>query len=171
MNDFTRCEVGFTLMELVVVMVILTLTALLVFPKLSKTGEGELRSSARALAATVRYLEDRAVSTKTAYRMRINLDETAVEVTKLLPDGEEQPAGDVLLSKKLLAEGITISDVITSRLGKVTYGEVLLDFGPLGLGEPATIHLRSQDGRFYTVQAYPRGGRVKVFDSYSGAAI
>jgi hypothetical protein len=36
--------------------------------------------------------------------MRINLDETAVEVTKLLPDGEEQPAGDVLLSKKLLAE-------------------------------------------------------------------
>jgi general secretion pathway protein H len=158
-------------MELVVVIVILTLAALLVFPKLSKTGEGELRSSARALAATFRYVEDTAISTKTAYRMRINLDESAVQVTKLLANGEEQASDDVLLSEKLLAEGITISDVITSRLGKITNGEVQFDFGPLGLGEPATVHLRSQDGHFYTVRAYPRGGRVKVFDNYSGAGI
>ena len=159
---------GFTLVELVVVLVILSFAALLVYPKLSVTGHAGLRSSARSLSASIRYLEDLAVATKTAYRMKISLNGSDIEILKVMPDGGEQPADDVLPDRSLLADGITVSDVITSRLGKVSEGEVRLDFGPLGLDGFFTIHLRSAKGLFYTVRAYPRSGKVRVFENYSG---
>ncbi len=162
---------GFTLMELMVVILILSVVAVLVFPKLSNNGEADLRSSARSLAAALRYLEDTAVSTKTAYRMWINLDDSSIRVSRVLPDGDEQPDDDVFFSDKLLADDVVISDVITSRLGKVSAGEAQLDFTPMGLRELATIHLRSKKDRFYTVTAYPRNNRVKVFENYSGGTI
>lgn len=163
---------GFTLIELVVVLVIISIVALLVYPKLSPTSQSDLRSAARSLAATIRYVEDRGVATKNVYRMKINLDEASFSVTQISSDGSEEAADDVELRKKMvLAEGISIADVNTSRLGKVAAGEVDLDFGPMGLGEFISIHLRTQNGSYFTVQAYPRSGRVKVFDNYSGGTV
>lgn len=162
---------GFTLMELMVVLFILSVVAVLVFPKLSNNGAADLRSSARNLAAALRYLEDTAVSTKTPYRMWINLDDSSIRVNKVLSDGSEQPDDDVFFSDKFLADDITISDVITSRMGKVSAGEVQLDFTPMGLREMATIHLKTKKDLFYTVTAYPRNNRVKVFENYSGGTI
>jgi general secretion pathway protein H len=163
---------GFTLIELVVVLVIISIVALLVYPKLSPTSQSDLRSAARSLAATIRYVEDRGVATKNVYRMKINLDEASVSVTQIASDGSEEAADDVELRKKMvLVDGITIADIDTSRLGKVAAGEVDLDFGPLGLGEFISIHLRAQNGSYFTVQAYPRTGRVRVFDNYSGGTV
>jgi general secretion pathway protein H len=162
---------GFTLIELMVIIVILSVVALLVFPKMSNNGNADLRSSARSVAAALRYLEDKAVSTKTAYRMSIDMNDSSIRVSRILSDGDEQPDDDVFFSGKLLADDITVADVITSRLGKVSVGEVQLDFTPMGLRELATIHLRSKSDRFYTVTAYPRNNRVKVFENYSGVAM
>lgn len=170
-STFSGPAGGFTLVELVAVIVILSVAALLVYPKLSATGEAGLRSSARSLSATIRYVEDRAVSTKSAYRMKISLADSNIEILKIMADGNEQPAEDVIPGRPIIADGITISDVVMPRLGKITEGEARIDFGPLGLGSMATIHLRSRNGLFYTVQAYPRSGRVRVFDNYSGAFI
>ncbi len=166
-----RPDGGFTLMELMVVIVILAVVAALVYPKLPTGSDSALRSSGRSLAATIRYLEDRATATKNAYRMRLNLDRSTIGITKLSPDGTEVAADDALLKRSVLAEGITITDVITGRLGKVATGEVELDFGPLGLSEFVSIHLRSPKGRDLTLQAYPRSGRVRVFDNYSGGTV
>ncbi len=162
---------GFTLIELVVVIVILTVVALLVYPKLPSSGEGDLRSSARSLAATIRYLEDLAVTGKSPYRMRFNLGDSTVEVRKIGSDGTEETAGDVFLRRELLAGETRIADVVTSRLGKTSVGELSLDFGPDGLQEFVSVHLQSPKGLYYTVQAYPRSGRVKVFENYSGATL
>ena len=46
-STFSGPAGGFTLVELVAVIVILSVAALLVYPKLSATGEAGLRSSAR----------------------------------------------------------------------------------------------------------------------------
>ncbi len=160
---------GFTLVELVVVLVILSVAALLIFPRLSATGDSGLRSSARSISTTIRYLEDRAMATKTAYRMKINISDSSIEIVQVAADGTEQAADEIPPDSTHLADGISVSDVITPRLGKVAEGEVSIDFGPLGPDQYFTIHLRSPKGRFYTVQAYPRSGRVKLFENYSGS--
>lgn len=161
---------GFTLVELVVVIAILAAIAALVLPKIASTGRGELRCSARKLAASLRYVEDLAVTTRTGYRLHVDLEASTLRFTKVLPEGGEQPADDPLLRRETLSRGITISDVVTSN-GKVSTGEVVAEFSPLGAGDPVTIHLRSPGGEIFTVETSPHAGKVSVFDNYSGSAL
>lgn len=162
---------GFTLIELAVVVAILGMVALLVFPRLPSVDAARLRGSARSLAATLRYLEDRAVTTKTGYTLSLNLTEGAVTVMKRLPGGEQVPPDESPPAGRALAEGVSIEDVFTPRSGKRSTGEVSLEFGPGGLQEFAAIHLKSERGGQYTVMAYPASGKVRVFDGYREEAL
>lgn len=158
---------GFTLIELTVVIVILSVLAVLVFPRLPFAREGDLKTSARALAATLRYLGDRAITTKSRYRLRINFQDRGMTVTRIIQDGEEVAVTDVLLNRLSLRKGISFADIATSRLGKVSEGETVLSFSPLGAEEFTVIHLISEDGaRYYTVALYPGSGRVTVLEGY-----
>lgn len=154
---------GFTLMELVVVIAILSLAALLVFPLLPSTDAARLRGSARSLAATIRYLGDRSVATKGSFRMR--LDISGGDITVLKGDGGA-PEGDTFTSRRILADGVSLEDVTTPSQGKRGAGEMALDFGPLGIREFAAIHLKTEKGGRFTVLAYPGSGKVKVLEGY-----
>ena len=117
---------GFTLIELIVVLLILSMTAALVVPRLPATDSMELKSSARSLASMLRYLGERSVGSKNIYRLHLNISENSLRVTRKLANGDEIPPDDPLLSRKVLAAGIVIADLQTPRLGKVTEGEVLI---------------------------------------------
>lgn len=157
---------GFTLLELLVVIVIIAVSAALVAPRLPGAESAELRSSARGLAATLRYLEERSVSGKLAYRLRLNISAGTIRVTRKMASGDEVPPDDRLLTREILASRITITDVSTPRLGKVSEGEVIIDFGGAGLTEFLTVHLASASGKAFTVAAFPNNGRVKTLAGY-----
>lgn len=156
---------GFTLIELAVVLAILATVALLVFPRLPSTDATNLRGSARALAATIRYTGDKAVTAKSAYRLRVNLTDNRLAVIKMV-NGEESTDTDPFFSRQILAEGINIEDVSTPRLGKIAGGEVTVNFGPGGLEDFVVIHLQGSRDRHFTVTAYPQNGKVKVEEGY-----
>ena len=156
---------GFTLIELVVVLAILAMVALLVFPRLPSTDAASLRGSARNLAATIRYLGDKSVTTKNAYRLRINLSDTRLMVVKMV-DGEEGTDSDPFFSRQILSDGINVEDVTIPRLGKIATGEVSLNFGPGGLEDFALIHLKGSRDSHFTVTAYPQNGKVEVEEGY-----
>ncbi len=156
---------GFTLIEMVVVLAILAMVALLVFPRLPSTGATDLRNSARNLAAMIRYVEDKAVTTKSAYRLRVNLSDTRLTVVKIV-DGEEGIDSDPFFSRQILSDGINVEDVTVPRLGKVATGEVSINFGPGGLEDFAVIHLKGNHDSHFTVTAYPQNGKVKVEEGY-----
>jgi general secretion pathway protein H len=157
---------GFTLIELIVVLVIVSIAAALVAPRLPATESMELKSSARATATMLRYLGERSTGSKNIYRLRINMADNSLSVTRKLPSGDEIPPDDSLLSRKVLARGITIADLESPRIGKVTEGEVTVDFGAGGLSEFLTLHLCAAKGECYTVAGYPQGGKVKLLSGY-----
>jgi general secretion pathway protein H len=161
-----RRSSGFTLIELVIVMVLLSLTAALVLPRLPSTGSMALKSSARSAAALLRYLGERSTGSKNIYRLHVNISENSLKVTRKLPSGEELPPDDPLLSRKVLESGVTITDLENPRLGKVTEGEVLIDFGAGGLSEFMTLHLSSAKGESFTIAGYPASGKVKLLAGY-----
>jgi len=157
---------GFTLLELIVVMVLLSLVTALIAPRLPSTGSMALKSSARSTAAMLRYLGERSTGSKNIYRLHVNISENTIKITRKLPNGEEIPPEDPLLSRKVLESGVVIVDLQSPRLGKVTEGEVLIDFGAAGLTEFLTLHLKSPQGESFTVAGYPASGKVKLLAGY-----
>jgi general secretion pathway protein H len=149
-----------------VVLVVIAITAALVVPRLPSTDAMELKSSARSFASLLRYLGERSIGSKQIYRLHINFQENTIKVTRRQANGEEIPPEDPLLSRKALADGVVITDLQTPRLGTVTEGEVLIDFGAGGLTEFLTLHLHSAKGESFTVTGYPQGGKVKVLSGY-----
>lgn len=162
----TAVQRGFTLIELMVVIAILSIVVLMVLPRLPSTEAGKLRSSARSLASTIRFLGDRAVTAKSVYRLHLNLNDSTVVVKKFTAAGEETTPDDPFLSKRFIDAGITIEDVITPRLGKTSDGEVIVTFGLGGLAEFMIVHLKDGKDGHFTVIAYPNSGKVKVEEGY-----
>lgn len=156
-------------MELMVVIAVLALVAVIVIPRLSVNQAMELNRSARTLAATIRYLQDKAITSKTPYRMRIEIGGNKVRVVKLTPSGTEESPEDSFLDRPPLAEGVTVADVLTQREGKRSDGEAVLTFDMGGLADFAAIHLKSADDAVVTVMALPSSGKVTVADGYQEA--
>lgn len=153
-------------MELMVVIAVLALVAVIVVPRLSVNRAVELNRSARTLAATIRYLQDKAITSKTPYRIRLEIGSSRVQVTKLSPSGTEGSPEDSFLDRPLLPEGLIVADVLTQREGKRTDGEAVLTFDMGGLADFAAIHLQSADETVVTVMALPSSGKVTVADGY-----
>lgn len=162
----SRTSAGFTLLELVVVLAILSVVIAVVLPRLPLLQESNLRASARQTAALLRYLDERSVATKQRYRLRINLDEQRIDVVKRSASGEDIATDDPYLQRNPLLQGVIISDLTTERLGRVTNGQTLIGYGPGGLAEPLLIHLRLPGGKSYSVQALPVSATVRIYEGY-----
>ncbi|HBA88634.1 MAG TPA: general secretion pathway protein GspH [Geobacter sp.] len=158
-------QAGFTLIEMMVVIVIVAMTAALVIPRLPAPEATRLKNSARNLASGIRFLNDQAIITKKVFRLHLNLSENSTRISQLSAGGEELQPGEQFMSRRLVEEGIVIEDVTLPRLGLVTEGEVAIPFGPGGSSDGITIHLKGGEKHF-TIIAYPSGGKVKVLEGY-----
>jgi general secretion pathway protein H len=162
---------GFTLIEISVVLAIIGMVLLLVLPRLPSSESENLKISARTLASTLRYMQERAASARTTYYLRLEPGTGVARVFEASADGSEKEPEDPLLRKRAVKEGIVIADVVIPRLGKINDGQVRLDIGSGGLRDFTVIHLRSPGGTFWTVMAFPASGKVKVFDGYREEAL
>lgn len=156
---------GFTLIEVAVVLAIIGMLTLLVVPRLPAGDRENLRSSARTLAGTLRYAQERAAATRSTYYLNLAPGEGAT-LSERGADGSPRTPADPLLQKPLLKPDIRLADVTVPRLGKVTDGQLRLDIGMGGLREFVVMHLRNPAGEFWTVMAFPAGGKVKLLEGY-----
>ena len=157
---------GFTLIEVAVVLAVIGMVLLLVLPRLPSSDSENLKVSARTLASTVRYMQDRAATGRITYYLRLEPGTDSVRVLEAAADGSEKEPADPLLRKRPVKEGIVVADVTIPRLGKINDGQVRLDVAAGGLRDFVVIHLRSPDNRFWTVMAFPASGKVKVSEGY-----
>lgn len=161
-----RSRSGFTLIEIVVVMVIIGMVMMLVIPRLPSSDSENLKISARTMAASLRYLQERAATTGAGYYLSLAPGTDELKVFEVAADGSGRAPSDPLLQKPMLKEGIQVADVVVPRLGKVVDGQLRLDVGMAGLRDFVIIHLRSPEGKFWTVMTFPSGGKVKFYEGY-----
>lgn len=162
---------GFTLIEIAVVLAIIGVVLVLVVPRLPSTENEDLKISARTLAATLRYVQDRAATTGKSYVLIADPGGDDIAIQERSVDGAEKEPDDPLLRKRALRENIRVADVATPRLGRLNQDRVRLEVGVDGLRDFVTIHLRSPEGAFWTVMAFPAGGKVKVYEGYQEDAL
>ena len=149
-----RRNSAFTLIELVIVIFIISLTTALIVPNLWDNGETALKSEAKRIANTLRYIYDEAAGKKLTYTLKVNINEGAW--------GFESKKESSWFEMK---DDIVFSDIIIPSLGKITAGEAVLPFGPLGPEEPVTLHLLKNELE-YTVIFNHLNGRAKVYEGY-----
>ena len=79
-------------------------------------------------------------------------------------------AGESPLRERILAEGVSVDDLVLNSLGRVNEGEVSVRVGMEGFQELLTVHLKSRSGT-YTVIAYPVSGKVRIEEGYRDATL
>ena len=141
------CKSGFTLLELIVVLFIVSVVMAIVVPSFSGLGENKLKSEAREIASILRYMYDSAVSRKETFLINFNFNEDIVYLNG--PDGERTRRFD------------NITGVTTQSRGMISSGELIFFFEPLGIRENLSIHLNKGDKEM-TVTLNHLSGRVKI---------
>lgn len=159
-----RIQAGFTLIEIMVVLAIISMVMLLVIPRLPSSDQENLKISAQTLTSTLRYIQERAATSQTGYYLTLEPGTDSVKIYEIGADGSGKEPSDPFLQKQPVKEGIIVADVSIPRLGKVSDGQVRLDVGPAGVRDFVVIHLRSAAGKFWTVMAFPSGGKVKEYE-------
>lgn len=147
-------------------MAIIGMVMLLVIPRLPSSDQENLKISARTLASTVRYLQERAATSRIGYYLSLEPGTESLKIVEIGADGSGNVPNDPLLQKSPLKEGISVADVRIPRLGKIKDGQVRIDVSVAGIRDFVTIHLRSGAGQFWTVMIFPSGGKVKAFEGY-----
>ncbi len=146
---------GFTLIELIVVIFIISLATALIMPSFWGTEKTAVKTEARHISSALRYIYDEAVAKKQIYVLDINLDE---ESWGFKSKNESR--------RFEIKDNVEIRDVIIPSHGEISRGEVIIEFGPMGPDEPIIVHLKKGESE-YTIIFNQLNGRTKIIEGYT----
>lgn len=140
---------GFTLLELIVVIFIISMILAVSLPSFTGRGDSSLRSDSKRVASILRYLNDTAITTKDSIEMKVNLNDKTIYYKG--PEGEKKEKLESLSGISLQSKGL------------VSEGEMIVFFNLSGAPENINIHMK--DGKSSTIVALnSSSGRVRITD-------
>ena len=156
---------GFTLIELVVVVLLIGLTMVLSVPRLRYAMlTDDLRGTVRRMVGTVRTLRNEAIREQKVYALHFDLESNRLWADSADMTDEERIEAHQKAFQ--LPKGVRVLDVWRSGKGKEVAGEAVIHFTKKGYMEQSVIHLGAEDGRRFTLIFSPFLGRVKVLEEY-----
>ena len=156
---------GFTLVELVVVMVLISLFMLFSIPLFSNIDTSSLGTSARQLSGTIKYLFNESAMSGLEYRLVYDLDQGLYRAQILEANGEQVDAPDQGREAALKGD-VRFMDLQLPGRGKFTMGQITTRIHPSGWVEETIIHLDDGAGEMLTLRVSPLTGTTEVFDGY-----
>lgn len=157
---------GFTLIELIIVLVVLSAVLVITFPRMDGFLSGRyLKSTSRRLIGTIRYLHDHSATTGKKYRLCYDLDENEYWIEGGNEEEEFEESKTVLGRREALPEGIEFLDVITPE-GKINSGQTFTLFFPKGYVTKSIIHLKNEKEEVLTLLLKGSMGQVTVYEGY-----
>lgn len=163
-----RDRKGFTLLELMVVVLLISAFVFIAIPKIKSGTEINIKSASTNLTGTIKYLYNEAAFKKNIYRLVFDID-TGEYWVEVLDNNEYVVSNEYLLKKRTLPAGVHFKDVVTERTlnrNKLDDQKEFILFLPTGFVEPAVIHLVTDSEDYYTLQTKPYTGGTKVYDQY-----
>jgi prepilin-type N-terminal cleavage/methylation domain-containing protein len=157
---------GFTLMELIVVMALLTIMLVFSVPRFHETlFLDESKTGSRWIIGKIQSLKEASVRNQRNYTLHFDLDTDHYwETDDSMPD---QDIEDAAMQTKPLPEGLKIADIEFPVRGKVSSGRTDITFYKNGYSDKALIH--AQDGESYVSYLIePFLSEVTLYDTYAG---
>jgi prepilin-type N-terminal cleavage/methylation domain-containing protein len=149
---------GFSLLELIIVLLIISLLSLLVTPRLAKTiSHMEVKSAAKKISAILRYCRSDAINKNRI--VQVSFDTNSNLITVLSADeGEESPS---TRNSYLLPSGIRMEKI---EAGKTFFESTLpsFEFYPNGGSNGGDVLLDSQDQKGFKIKVHFLTGSVVI---------
>lgn len=155
---------GFTLIELAVVVLIISLMSLLIVPLLGRAGNADLKSASRKLAGTVKYLYNEAALQGQIHRLTFDLDEDSILLFRQEANGE-WTALPGRRAQSTLPGSVNLKLVEVVGKGMFTSGQASMDVFPVGWLEQSILHLEDGSAKM-TVRFSPLTGTAEFFDGH-----
>ncbi len=155
---------GFSLIELMVVLILISLSVALVAPSLSRfLRTAELKGAAQRVSAILRYCRSEAANRGQTYQALFDSNLREIRVQSTASKGEDDETGEVKSPTKTysLPEGIRMKgmDIPSSQ---DTSGHPQIEFYPNGGSNGGAILLDTQDRTGYKIKVDFLTGMVKV---------
>jgi type II secretion system protein H len=149
---------GFSLLELIVVLVIISLLTLLVTPRLTRTmSHMEVRSVAKKISAILRYCRSSAVNKNKIYQVNFDSESNLVSVQS----AEEGDDKLIVQNSYPLPKDIRMEKVETGKT-QFENSSPAFEFYPNGGANGGTAVVRGDAGPAYAIQVDFLTGLVKV---------
>lgn len=157
---------GYTLIELLVVVILIGLMMGLTIPRFQYAIlTDNLKASARKMVGIITGLRNDAIREHKEYDLRFDLEANLFWIDS--PEmGEEERA--VARGKAAeLPKDVRFQDVWLQGEERKLAGETFIPFDKKGYVPPSLIHLKSEDGREFTLLLTPFMHKVKVLEKYA----
>lgn len=153
-------EQGFTLLELMVVIFIISLIAAVSYPALSRgTASFHLKATGRDIMNTFRFARDKAITEQTGIQIVIDKEKQEIALSDNL--GEN-------IRKYLLPHDIKIKRMALADR-EVLEGSFVIHFWPNGNSENAQVLLSSDAGSLLRIISDPLSGGARIEPAQGGA--
>jgi general secretion pathway protein H len=162
-KTFSRAR-GYTLIELIVVLVLIGLMLGLVVPKFRQAVLSDsLDATALRIIGLVQDLRERAISNQVSYIL--HLDIRGKKLWAFASNASEEEQETARERAYQLPIDVKVADIWSWSSGKL-YDEATIRFSKKGYIEQSMIHLQSQDGRQLSLELTPFLGSIKIHDGY-----
>ncbi len=160
-SPHTGAEFGFTILEIIIVLFLLTGLLSFIIPRLS-IGD-TLSSVGRKWIAALRTFQDMAISAQRPVRLYIDLDRGQYWPMIQQATEEKAPLDPAWITPVNLPETIHLTDLQVGSK-KSTSGRAELFFYPNGKIDPAVMHFVDADQHVLGVQIEPVTGNITLAD-------
>jgi len=157
-----KSKAGFTLAEIAIVVLIISIFAAFAVPRIGNMGDLKLNKNARKVAHAITYLYAQASSNQKMLRFNIDLETGKYYASALNSEGLFEPVQFTFFSKGKLSEGIRVVSFTTLFSGEFAGEEAYLHLMPEGFAERAVIVIGDIKGRTLSLVVEPLTGRVRI---------
>ncbi len=155
-------EQGFTLVELIVVMVLISLTAAFAMPQIRSTlFADELKSAARRFVGLVTETAQEARLRRSAVLVRFDKDEHRFTAAPAQSNGE---ISEKKYSQVQLADSVEITDIEAAH--RETNPDLTILFDQRGYTDRTAVHFRQDNGDELTVMLSPFLGLARILEGH-----
>lgn len=160
MSTAGSCERGFTLLELIVVMSLISLSASFVLPQIySAFSGGELRSAVRRFVGLAAETCQEARLRRTAFVLRYDQERRSFTAA---PAAEAEGLDSQRQRGIQLGGSVRVTDIAAAHRSGAAEMSILFD--QRGYADKTAVHFRHDNGEELTVMLSPFLGLTKIFE-------
>ena len=152
---------GFTLIELVVVIVILSLIGLISLPLLVHRIDGDDRTKLRRIAGTVKELYNEATLTRDVHELVFDLDRNSLQAFRLRSVSDQVVEREPF-RRTLELEPLILQQIEVEGQGSFRSGQITVRVYPLGWMEQTRLLVRAAKGSEMELIFSPLTGTTRI---------